>query len=146
MRLDPEPDNGEPYNNGWACVFRADGEPVHWKEYGVPWTPSIFMPRKLSRIDLEIEAIRVERLQDISEEDAKAEGVEMPDGIEEPPDFWSYKQEYEYLWEDINGKGSWAANPWVWVIEFKVLGGAAAPTLPGRLSDASLPSAFSAVK
>lgn len=81
--------------------------------------PPIHMPRWASRITLEITDVRVERLQDISEADAKAEGVSMPDGTPTPPDFWSYQQEFRHLWEQINGPGSWDANPWVWAISFR---------------------------
>ncbi|WP_431274261.1 hypothetical protein ACQ858_19720 [Variovorax ureilyticus] len=83
------------------------------------WTPSIHMPRHASRINLEVTGVRVERLQDISEADAKAEGVQMPDGTPTPPEFWSYRQEFGRLWEEINGASSWEANPWVWVIEVR---------------------------
>lgn len=99
-------------------VYRADHE-VDTR--GAGWKPSIHMPRWASRITLEITDVRVERLQDISEADAKAEGVSMPDRTPTPPDFWSYQQEFRHLWEQINGPGSWNANPWVWVIEFKKL-------------------------
>jgi hypothetical protein len=90
--------------------------------------PGMFMPRWASRITLEITGVRVERLQDISEADAIAEGVERgaADG------FWKlYGREtngdmdrsprvaYRSLWESINGAGSWDANPFVWVVEFK---------------------------
>ena len=94
------------------------------------------MPRKLSRITLEITAVRVERLQDISEEDAMAEGIRRvtKDGslfkycvydkgdISSTP--WAEMPHtavgaYAALWNSINGAGSWDANPWVWVIEFK---------------------------
>ncbi|MDO9596701.1 MAG: hypothetical protein Q7J47_03175 [Azoarcus sp.] len=71
--------------------------------------PGMFMPRAASRILLEITAIRVERLQDISHADAMAEGVAWDDAV----------HDYSTLWEQINGRGSWAANPWVWVIEFR---------------------------
>jgi hypothetical protein len=81
--------------------------------------PPIHMPRWASRITLEITDVRVERLQDISEADAKAEGVSMPDGTPTPPDFWSYQQEFRHLWEQINGPGSWDANPFVWVVTFR---------------------------
>ena len=71
------------------------------------------MPRWASRITLEITEVRVERLQDISEDDARAEGVEYED-------CWTtYRQAFEGLWCKINGSGSWDANPWVWVIEFR---------------------------
>lgn len=100
----------------------------------VRWTPSIFMPRRLSRITLEIISIRVERLNDISEEDAWAEGCirgertdnggYFPAWEPDPSGIWERgwdcaKEWYADLWEDINGPGSWAANPWVWVIEFQ---------------------------
>ena len=80
------------------------------------WRPSIFMPRWASRITLEITGVRVERLNDCSEEDAKAEGVTLKSG--QGYDGWA-KSEYIALWESIHGPGSWQANPWVWVIEFK---------------------------
>jgi hypothetical protein len=86
------------------------------------WTPSIHMPRWASRIHLEITGIRVERLQACSGIDAKAEGVAIPAHI--PHDGadldWAIR-EYKALWESINGEGSWDANPWVWVVEFKVI-------------------------
>ncbi|GIK74431.1 MAG: hypothetical protein BroJett021_34190 [Chloroflexota bacterium] len=82
--------------------------------------PSIHMPRWASRITLEIVAIRVERLQDISEADAIAEGIE-PMFLGETPDMkrLGARVQFKELWERINGPGSWAANPWVWVIEFR---------------------------
>jgi len=75
--------------------------------------PSIHMPRWASRILLEIVSIRVEKLQDISEADAVAEGgpVDHPNGT---ACGW-----YEQLWEQINGPDSWDVNPWVWVVEFR---------------------------
>jgi hypothetical protein len=83
----------------------------------VKWKPSIFMPRCASRITLEITGVRVERLQDISEDDAIAEGVngdECQDFDQPLPSMC-----YQALWESINGSGSWQANPYVWVITFK---------------------------
>lgn len=88
--------------------------------------PSIHMPRWVSRILLEITSVRVERLQDISEAQAVAEGAHP-----EPCDHvrqscsdigcWgdTAKGAFGYLWESINGAGSWTANPWVWVIAFR---------------------------
>ncbi|MDH0745240.1 hypothetical protein N5D61_02640 [Pseudomonas sp. GD03842] len=81
--------------------------------------PSIHMPRWASRILLEIADVRVERLQDISEEQAEAEGVGF---LRAAPDFdetLTAKQLFEVLWDYINGGGAWAANPWVRVVEFK---------------------------
>ena len=91
---------------------------------GYRYRPSIHMPRWASRITLEITGVRVERLQDISEEDARAEGVEpgfehskeVSDGLK--PQF-QYQPPFRLLWSLINGAASWDANPWVWVIEFK---------------------------
>lgn len=85
------------------------------------WRPSMFMPRWASRIDLEIKAIRVEPVQQISDQDVIAEGVaiEWPGPGPEP-----YRRNllavYSYLWNKINAKRGypWSANPWVWVIEF----------------------------
>jgi hypothetical protein len=79
--------------------------------------PSIFMPRWASRIALEIIAIKVERLQDISEADARAEGV-TPTAFERLNDNWGGVL-YRKLWESIHGPGSWDANPWLWVIQFQ---------------------------
>ena len=81
------------------------------------WRPSIHMPRWASRLTLEITDVRVERLQSISEDDAKAEGVDEMCVL--PGDQGSFIQPYAALWESINGPGSWNANPWVWVVEFK---------------------------
>jgi hypothetical protein len=83
--------------------------------------PSIHMPRWASRIDLEITGVRVERLQDISDQDARAEGCQpaqpfMASGIVIPG---QWRHGYQDLWEAINGAGSWDENPWVWVVEFR---------------------------
>lgn len=85
--------------------------------------PSIHMPRWASRITLEITAVRVERLNDISEEDAKAEGVAPSQHIITPPEAL-YRVGFLKLWQSIYGEESWGANPWVWVIEFRRVGGA----------------------
>ena len=83
------------------------------------WKPSIFCKREYSRILLEITNIRVERLQDISDEDALAEGVSSDMGIRWQSGDDTPRGMFGELWESINGPGSWEANPWVWVIEFK---------------------------
>lgn len=79
------------------------------------------MPRWASRITLEITDVRVERLQAISEADAKAEGVSVhPDHHGKPrTSSYSHVQAYRDLWDQINDPDSWGANPWVWVINFK---------------------------
>lgn len=93
--------------NEGRILYRADGDV---SRFG--WTPSIHMPRSASRITLEVTGVRVERLQDISEADAVAEGVVWEQGQ-------TAINVFETLWESINGAGSWDANPWVWVVEFK---------------------------
>ena len=112
------------------------------------WHPSIHMRREDSRLVLEITGVRVERLNDCSEADATAEGVEPVETEREEHDFsicrWcggtrlytaisprggalpdtdclhcdTHLKRYAQLWDDINGAGAWEANPWVWVVEF----------------------------
>ncbi|HIE0044119.1 TPA: hypothetical protein ACXI7C_000453 [Serratia marcescens] len=79
--------------------------------------PSIHIPRWASRITLEITAVRVERLNDISEEDAKAEGVKA--GVSPGHEHMMHQVAFSELWQSIYGEESWRANPWVWVIEFR---------------------------
>lgn len=83
--------------------------------------PSIHLPRKYSRITLEVTKVRVERLQDISEADALAEGVNVHPVHHGKPrtSLYSPVRAYADLWDEINGPESWAANPWVWAITFK---------------------------
>lgn len=114
------------------CKYAADGGPApeflnEDEELVCRWRPSIHMPRWASRIALEVTRVRVERLQDISESDAQAEGItpyqnhpgrflsEHRDGLNFP----SAKAAFRDLWESISSPESWNANPWVWVIEFK---------------------------
>ncbi|NIL23503.1 morphogenetic protein [Yersinia mollaretii] len=111
-------------------VYRADGE----LSCGDPerWTPSIHMPRWASRINLLITGVRVERLRDISEQDAAAEGLEcyIDDGV---PYYGPFNNGdcrpdvvFRGLWDSIYGKKegeNWEANPWVWVIEFEQVKG-----------------------
>lgn len=86
--------------------------------------PGMFMPRWASRITLGITGVRVQRLQDISEQDARAEGARCADlvtGREVLLDqsLGSFVLHFRDLWDQINGAGAWDANPWVWVVEFK---------------------------
>ncbi len=114
--------------SGDVMVYAADGQTVVqdglcWPSCGERQTiPAIHMPRWASRITLEIVAVRVERVQKISEADAVAEGVSiLPDAeiaarvAEDTParmEFWA-------LWTSIHGPDSWNANPWVWVLDFQ---------------------------
>lgn len=132
-------------DGGWGTIFRADGSFAlgarkhekgpyyHAKEIGdgVRWKPSIHMPRWASRITLEITDVRVQRVQEISEEDAQAEGVQK-----NGPSTWrNYFEEcalfspshsFSSLWQSIYGKNkpwcewdAWDANQWVWAYTFK---------------------------
>jgi len=96
---------------------------VELDSYKEGWHPSIFMPRWASRITLEITGVRVERLQEVSEDDAKAEGVEhISVGVMPRQAAWTCRQDFSRIWDRINGKKyPWDSNPWVWVIEFKRL-------------------------
>lgn len=115
--FDPSPETG--------AVYKADDHPSQ-KVIPAKWKPSIHMPRWASRITLEVTGVTVERLRDISEADAFAEGIETSsNGVY----FMDYthgianacKPEFSFmtLWESINGKGSWDVNPWVWVVSFE---------------------------
>src|SRR5690554_1239963 len=92
---------GDPYE--YRATALEDGNPTD-----EPWKPSIFMPKEACRIFLKVADVRVERLQSISEADAKAEGFASVDS-------------FFALWQKINGTESLAANPWVWVVEFEVI-------------------------
>lgn len=97
---------------------------THWRDgKNMGWTPSIHMPRWASRITLEITNVRVERLQDISEADAEAEGwLKRPEVSNDQQVHHDAGHDwFSDLWVSINGLESWAANPWVWVIEFKAV-------------------------
>lgn len=112
------PADGNVRQTGCAMVSQGRGR------------PSIHMPRWASRILLEVTDVRVERLQDISEDQCIAEGIEgcIP-GCQSPYDGdgapecdcmnLSYEDSFQALWTSINGAKSWSSNPWVWVVEFK---------------------------
>jgi len=117
-----------------SVLYRADylyephGKPKQ-KDPRWQWRSSMYMPRAASRITLEITGIRVERLQEISEADARAEGATHSSAEGKPPHGgWSHDKKHWYpsarksfhaLWDRINELGRWASNPWVWVIEFR---------------------------
>ncbi len=115
-------------------AYAADWRPGSYsdearKDFGLKYKPSIHMPRAASRILLEITVVRVERLGAISDEQALAEGIRLYTDHAELGDWYhvegieTYSAEprksFELLWSSINGPGSWEANPWVWVVEFK---------------------------
>ena len=118
-------------------AFRADGEEFEDADgwlWEPKWIPSIHMPKDLARIWLEITGVRLERIQDISEKDAIAEGIKCTDDFFGCPCWHDYSEpegpdasvcpddpigSFQTLWESTGG--DWAANPWVWAIDFKVL-------------------------
>lgn len=135
-------DLAEAQSDGTLIYRASSGERPYEAEQPV-WKPAIHMPRWASRITLGITGVRVERLQDITEADAMAEGiVECPiPADDEGPRRIGYmvgpddgksgltataREAFRGLWESINGPGSWDENPWVWVVEFKRLEGGAA--------------------
>ncbi|HUU40495.1 MAG TPA: hypothetical protein VMW42_06130 [Desulfatiglandales bacterium] len=115
-----------PIASSEQLLYRADIYNVMaWDEFG-KWHPSIHMPRWASRITLEITDVRVERVQEISEENAIAEGVQgniygEDMGISPRVDSHSVRINFMDLWDSINLKRGygWDVNPWVWVLGFK---------------------------
>ena len=112
----------------WTGLEYMDGKRVSWEVDGPNQPgrlrPSIHMPRWASRITLEVLSVSAERIQDVSEEDARAEGV-----IPLQMDGLSYRPGFEGLWDTINGakRGcSWTDNPWVWAVAFRRVTGTAA--------------------
>jgi hypothetical protein len=110
------------YKSSLYVDYRADvAEQMQslWK-----WKSPMFMPRWASRITLEITDVRVQRLQDISEEDAIAEGIKFLNGRytfnEGLHESRTAKESYMALWESINGVGSWDVNSWVWALSFRI--------------------------
>ncbi len=113
-----------------SVVYRAGAEVIDY--VSGPWKPSIFMWRWASRINLKVKSTRVERLHDITDAGAIAEGVSGVDGARGEDDLavgtlvhdrgysWP-KARYALLWNKINGRGSWEKNAWVTVIQFSKL-------------------------
>jgi len=126
---------------GWACeyggftniVFAPTASKARyvlyratWKtEHKWQWRPAIHMPRWASRLTLELTDVRVERLQDISEQDAIAEGADRlvmdDDGKFYESANGTHRCGYAGLWDHINGDGSWDENPFVWCISFRTI-------------------------
>jgi len=112
-----------PYEDDCIVFYRADylddplGPDLERSADGIrrQWRPSIHMPRAASRIALEVTGVRVERLHDITDADALAEGVDRTNTS--IPGY--ARDRFIRLWTSINGNESWDANPWVWVIEFR---------------------------
>lgn len=105
------PRSDDPVRPGMRIEYRASEARAHG------WRPAIHMPRWACRLVLEVTGVRVERLQDITEADARAEGAPLV------AQFNAYDGKhitgFARMWASINGEGSWETNPWVWVIEFR---------------------------
>lgn len=118
--------------------YKADLECQGWK---FKYKPSIHMPKDAARIWLMVEEIRVERVQDISDEDARSEGLNDPkfnlesefvsNAINNGKTLCSgdYLFVWKSLWISINGEASWDANPWVWVVKYRVLSTSGKPNV-----------------
>jgi len=110
--------------------YKADRDQ---SKYSSGWRSSTQMPKWASRLTLEITSVRVERLQEISEEDAIAEGLTLMDRAPEwgggtvysfdgnDEWIWGAKSAYRELWESTHGNGSWDANPYVWAVTYKMV-------------------------
>ena len=114
----------------WARIRVAQAPDQEWvvyrecdnrTDYGGPWKPGIHMFRRDSRILLEITDVRVERLQDISRADIRAEGLQCPPELARDDVSPNYRDWYPAAWRQLweSTGGNWEANPWVWVVEFK---------------------------
>lgn len=120
-------------DESYGYVYRASENGREWQANCEDWIwkPNIFMPKKACRLFLEVTDIRAERLHDISEEDCIKEGIENIEGswykhykarvYGDGFDSCDAKSSYKSLWEKINGEDSWEENPYVWVINFKVV-------------------------
>jgi hypothetical protein len=139
--VDDEEFGGSRWIDYRATPRYSQDAPAGWENASddpnaLKWKPSIFMPRRVSRLTLELSGVHVERLQAISEEDALAEGIvhdraasysrfHVP-GVEHPAkDFpelsrTNAREMYAALWDCLHGSGAWLANPWVWVLTFRV--------------------------
>ncbi|AKF06044.1 Phage-related protein [Sandaracinus amylolyticus] len=114
--------------NGRRVVYRADLGTGRWppnvlvpSDDAKVWKPSIHMKRADARIVLEVTEIRVERLQAITQDDARAEAVEPTTvSLEDGPIVVDARDKFSMLWDELNGeRASWASNPWVWAITFR---------------------------
>jgi hypothetical protein len=118
-------------NDDFDIIYDADDALTNWRDNAHKMAypirdktyPSIHMPRWASRLTLEVVAVRVERVQEVTEADAWAEGVDREDqGCEFP----TGRDGFQGLWDSINSARGyeWASNPWVWVVEFRKVEGA----------------------
>lgn len=110
---------GDRLSDIWAALSASENYDIDGRAADRKWRPSMFMPRWASRITLEITGISVERLNDITPADCVAEGYKSDLSKHYAQEELNALDWYRDLWEQLNGEGSWALNPWVWVIEFR---------------------------
>ena len=108
----------ERLTNIWASLSEPENYEIDQAARDHKWRPNIFLPRWASRLTLKITDIRIERVQDISNEDAVAEGIGVPLDMR-----YAAYDEFRPLWDRLNAKRGygWDENPWVWVIQFDVI-------------------------
>lgn len=129
----PRVPGGRPPRGGDSIRYRADpGSEWQWRDGSLPWRPSIHMPRWASRLTLTVTDVRVQRIMNITDEDAKAEGIhqlrngqwhwanDLPENVGEQHDYSSPAGAFHELWVEINGAGSLALNPWIVALTFTV--------------------------
>lgn len=106
-----------------TAIYRADGEKQPGACCGCAWRPSIFLPRRLSRFTLIITATKIERLQDISEEDAKSEGAFLSVAGVDYSGFpiRTHRTGFVRIWNELHGDKSWLDNPEVVAVSFRVI-------------------------
>lgn len=116
----------ERVSDTWSALSDPSNYRIDNRAADRRWRPSIHMPLWASRLTLEITGVRVERLREISEADARAEGVEPlhVTAVARGPNPFYYRDEFSSLWDSLNAKReggayAWDRNPWVWVIEFR---------------------------
>lgn len=136
------------YLDSKGCEQNEEGNFINYENL-LPWRSPLFMPRKAASLWLEVEEVKVERVQDISEEDAKAEGLAcvskdgflykygIPDndgmpGTDDagwPWPAWEISpiEAYKRMWCQINSPESWEVNPWVWAVKFKLISATGRP-------------------
>jgi hypothetical protein len=120
-----------PSNSEYGYIYKASENGTEWSENSEnwKWKPSLFMPKNACRLFLEVLDVRIEKLNEISENDAIEEGIEFSSEfgykLYSKNSFFSKHlsatDSYMSLWESINGKDSWKENPFVWVYTFKLV-------------------------
>jgi hypothetical protein len=126
-----DPDSDMDHRTGDNCdaVHRATDDKAEWDHYASrpdgsgfditkvkpKWRPGIHMPKWACRLTLRVTLVRVERLQSITEEDARDEGARSNEVLD-----WTHRDEFARLWDQLNGeRAAWASDPWVWVVGFE---------------------------